>query len=146
MEKVRTTFGSHKAPRWCRQERYVRTNPVSKVFARLFQKAARIQRRGALVARRNARNFPCGIFFLLARSACRSGRSVAFFHFVPLAGKRKKACKAQNKALITHYPSRSDQQQKTRLTHADSLSFSLLYADMQKTHSPLFKVCLSILF
>jgi hypothetical protein len=48
-----------------------------KVFARLFQKAARIQRRGALVARRNARNIPIGIFFLIV------------FSFVPSTGKRK---------------------------------------------------------
>ena len=45
-----------------------------KFCARLFQKAARIQRRGALVARRNARNSFVGIFFLPSFFFCASCR------------------------------------------------------------------------
>jgi len=41
-----------------------------KVFARLFQKAARIQRRGALVALRRGRNSPNGAFLFVSFFFC----------------------------------------------------------------------------
>jgi len=50
-----------------------------KVFARLFQKAARIQRRGAVVALRRARNSLNGVSLLVT------------FLFAPVVSKRKVA-------------------------------------------------------
>jgi len=74
---------------WDFEERYAlfaQTKRV-KVFARLFQKAARIQRRGALVAPRKGRNSLNGVSLLLT------------FLFAPVVSKRKVA-----KAFILFSP------------------------------------------
>ncbi len=64
-------------------DKHITADKLYKVFARLFQKAARIQRRGALVARRNGRNSPFGIFF--GKRICLQ----ILFSFVPPVSKKK---------------------------------------------------------